>query len=219
VDASQAQALISEFDAFATAEGFIAVYPQSLSFGGTQFWQSDADSEDVAFVDALLSEVSAAFCVDRERIYSTGFSSGALMSYTLACVRSEVFAAVAPVAGLVGVDGCEPASPVGLIAFNGTADARIDHSAGAESAEAFAARAGCDPDPVETFREGDASCVTYAGCRPGQEVEFCTIDEGGHTWPGSEGSERILSNFGEGKTSTDLNANAKMWAFFEALSL
>ena len=92
--------------------------------------------------------------------YATGFSSGALMSYTLACTRADVFAAIAPVAGLLPVSPCEPSSEVGVIAFHGTEDVRVPHESGLASAETFAEIGGCDPDPEQTFAQGDATCVT-----------------------------------------------------------
>jgi polyhydroxybutyrate depolymerase len=46
---------------------------------------------------------------------------------------------------------------------------------------------------------------------PGRRKTLCTIDGGGHQWPGGE-SIGVFS----GTLSTDLDATAAMWAFFAA---
>ncbi|HMR76868.1 MAG TPA: hydrolase, partial [Polyangiaceae bacterium] len=72
-------------------------------------------------------------------------------------------------------------------------------------------RNGCSPTPTETFKNGDSHCDTYSGCTGGGEIVFCTVDDGGHTWPG--GAD--LSVFGFGKTTNDLIANDALWDFFQ----
>jgi polyhydroxybutyrate depolymerase len=77
----------------------------------------------------------------------------------------------------------------------------------------WAARDGCVGAPVETFAHGDATCRTYDDCDGGAEVTLCTIDDGGHTWPGGIPIPAF------GKTSGDISATDAMWAFFKAHSL
>lgn len=216
IDASESHALIAEMNAAATRDGYVVAYPQALVFGDTQRWQYASESSDVDFVDALLAELSAKLCVDPDRIYSTGFSSGAVFSYILACVRSEVFAAIAPVAGNLEFEGCEPPEPVAIIAFHGTEDQRNSYEAAVSTIDVFASLGGCSAETETVYQKGDATCVARVGCAPGRAVRLCTIDGGGHTWPGSAQSEAILTAFGEGKTSQDIDANQEMWSFFGA---
>jgi len=62
-----------------------------------------------------------------------------------------------------------------------------DHCASANGVRACAA-CGC---PVqETFRNNSATCVTWNECDGGTEVTFCTIDGGGHNWPGLSAGRR-----------------------------
>src|SRR4030065_2447482 len=49
--------------------------------------------DDVAFTSDMIDRISAEYCVDPSRIYATGMSNGAFMSYRLAC-------------GLAGPIGC-----------------------------------------------------------------------------------------------------------------
>jgi len=47
----------------------------------------------------VLAEVAATWPLDPARVYATGFSAGAAMSYKLAVRTPDVFAAIAPVSG------------------------------------------------------------------------------------------------------------------------
>ena len=41
--------------------------------------------DDVGFINALIEELEANYAIDPRRIYVTGMSNGAMMSYRLAC--------------------------------------------------------------------------------------------------------------------------------------
>ncbi len=58
--------------------------------------------------------------------------------------------------------------------------------------------------------QGDATCVTHGGCTSGADVVLCTIQGGGHQWPGGETLPFL------GKKSTDINATDALWTFFVA---
>jgi polyhydroxybutyrate depolymerase len=60
---------------------------------------------------------------------------------------------------------------------------------------------------TQVYKQGDAECGAWTGCKDGSEVELCTIVEGGHAWPG--GQPLI------GKTSTDIDASRTIIDFFE----
>ena len=57
--------------------------------------------DDVGFVSAILDSLDDQFCIDKKRIFATGFSNGAIMAYQIAISLPTVFAAVAPVEGSV----------------------------------------------------------------------------------------------------------------------
>jgi polyhydroxybutyrate depolymerase len=48
--------------------------------------------------------------------------------------------------------------------------------------------------------------MTYEGC----DVTLCTVDGGGHTWPGGLPVPTL------GATTTDISATDAMWTFFSA---
>lgn len=82
-------------------------------------------ADDVAYLDQVITRVSAAYPVDRRRVYLVGFSNGGMMAYRYACERSRRLAAVAVVAGTLAYPGCRPASALDVLAVNGTADRTV----------------------------------------------------------------------------------------------
>jgi polyhydroxybutyrate depolymerase len=220
-----AQASASHMIAKADLEGFIAVHADGT--GGLRGWNAgdccgtaaSSGIDDVGFVGALLDELEARLCVDADRIYSTGFSNGGFLSHRLACEMADRIAAIAPVSGVMGVDVCNPARPVPVFEVHGTSDSIVPYNGGgisgfrsvAETVADWADRNGCPAGaPVETFAMGDATCEAHRGCGEGSEVSLCTIDGGGHQWPGGDPFP------GGGHTSTDLIATDAIWTFFVA---
>jgi polyhydroxybutyrate depolymerase len=88
--------------------GFISVYPNgmpSTANGNTRLWNAYdqpstvAEYDDVGFLNALLDRLIAQYSVDTCRIYMSGFSNGAMMTYRMACDFTQRFAAMAPLSG------------------------------------------------------------------------------------------------------------------------
>lgn len=164
----------------------IFIYPQGLpdpAFDGDNRWDPTKGGEDDQFVDALVAEVEASHCVDRDRIFAVGFSNGARMTSMLGCHRGDKIRAIAPVAPggnattlpLAG-GGC--VGEVGIWEGLGTEDA--DHEAGATLVRDFYRTAnGCAATRTATTPAG---CETYDGCRAAVPSVWCTYP-GGHAWP------------------------------------
>jgi polyhydroxybutyrate depolymerase len=110
--------------------GFLAVYPNGTGTRSSFFWNGgnrcgaamENKVDDVAFVNALLDDLMRAFPVDARRVYATGMSNGAVMTYRLAAELSDRIAAVAPVAGSVGTEAVQPRRPLSVLHFHGTRD-------------------------------------------------------------------------------------------------
>jgi polyhydroxybutyrate depolymerase len=86
---------------------FISVYPNGTSNqqGSTNFsWNAynlstSSSADDVGFLNALLDSMITNYAVDTCRIYISGFSNGAWMSWRMMCDFTNRFAAVAPLSG------------------------------------------------------------------------------------------------------------------------
>src|SRR5262249_11253544 len=110
--------------------GFLVVYPDGTGIGPLLTYNAGACCgyaektrvNDVGFINALIDDLERQYQVDPRRIYATGFSNGAMMSYRLGCELSERIAAIAPVSGDLGVDGPVPKRPVPIIHFHGLKD-------------------------------------------------------------------------------------------------
>jgi polyhydroxybutyrate depolymerase len=222
-NAEQQRSLFSQMDATADAKGFIVVYPQGIG----DSWNAgaccgDAQSQgvdDVGFARALVEYMAARACIDRKRVYATGFSNGGRMSYRLGCEAADVFAAIAPVAGtksfpdLNNSPGCTPSRPLSLIDFMGSADSRIAAQPG--QVQEWVGFDGCtDSESKESYRNGAHYCMTYETCQAGTSVTYCVVDGGGHCWPGT-----VPCPLGATSGSDELSANELMWELFERSSI
>ena len=229
--------------ALAEAEGFISVQPSGppLSLSVPHGWEvpqfdidPDDERNDVAMVVDLLDHLAANVCVDPARIYSTGFSMGAMFTSTLVCELADVIAAAVTVAGLNHHDECDPSRPVPFLAFHGTDDTvtRINGSkVGPEGSperqffefeqimpaelRQFADDFGCT-DSVDSSVSESVTLTSYLGCDNDVEVGFYTIEGGGHSWPGST---VFAETPGTGVTTMEIDARAIAWDFFQRQSL
>lgn len=125
------QVYTADFRPIADTANFILVYPQG-TFGST--WNSSLPTnprtkmfvDDFGFVDAMIKKINSdyIFGIDTTRVYATGYSNGADISLSLACVRSDKIAAVASVSGLLDRHTAENSNPltVGVLSIHGTND-------------------------------------------------------------------------------------------------
>lgn len=217
---AQQEELISGMTPKADAKGYVVVYPTGVG----QTWnaglccgQAQTDNiDDVGFTRALIDELEKKLCVDKRRVFATGLSNGGFMSNRLGCELADRIAAIGPVAGQLLSTPCTPSRPMPVMHFHGTADAIVSYqgSIGVPGVEGslkdWAKRNGCNLTPTQTYTKGDTKCVTYGQCTAGADVTLCTVDGGGHTWPGG------FAVPGLGKTTKDINATDAMWDFFVA---
>jgi len=221
----EGQAGISKMIAKSDRAGFIAIHPNGT--GVPRGWNAGdccnpaagSGVDDTAFISALIDEATAKLCVDDTRVYATGLSNGGFLAHRLGCELADKIAAFSAVAGVLGIDGCSPSRPIPVFHVHGTSDRVIPYTGGgingsksvADTIAFWKTHNGCTTGPTPGFAQGDASCVGYTGCTDGADVTLCTIDGGGHQWPGGM-SIGALS----GKLSTDLSATDAMWEFFAA---
>ena len=222
-DAPQ-EAILSLMNDKADNEGFIVAYPYGT--GTPLSWNAGAccgtaaasGVDDIQFVRDILAKASTDLCIDPTRIYATGMSNGGFLSHRIGCEMADTFAAIAPVAGVLGVPTCTPSRPMPVLHFHGTSDPLVPYNGDPamgfppvlDTFHGWADRDGCTGTPTQTYAKGDATCQTYDQCAGGAEVTLCTIDGGGHTWPGGTPVPSL------GATSTDINATDAMWTFFSA---
>lgn len=142
--------------------------------------------DDVAFVDALLLEVTrrtatAGWRIDQSRTYAVGYSNGGMMAYRLAAERSSEFAAIAVIAGSIGghPDPDDPtldahinhpatfdAEPVSVLHIHGLLDTSVPFQGGIGEQ-----RVPADPRSDLTVADAIESWVSHNGCDARPEID------------------------------------------------
>jgi poly(3-hydroxybutyrate) depolymerase len=163
-------------------------FDPSAGFGNTPLWENKND-EDVLFSDAVVAQIESNFCVDKSRIFATGWSYGASMSYEMACERPRgsttngvagYVRAVAVYSAAQLSGSCKPTTPVPYYASHGTGDATLPYSGGVQLCENMATVDGCTWVTPTDVTSGDHVCTNFTGCMAGYPVEFCSFN-GPHT--------------------------------------
>jgi polyhydroxybutyrate depolymerase len=191
------------FNEIADNAVFLAVYPEgtgtsnsNLSWDAGRCCRSDAmpKVDETAFVRQILADLETMIGIDPKRIYATGFSNGAMLTYRLACDMSDTFAAVAPVSGVLVYSPCQPQQPVSVIHIHGLADTAVPYAGEAnsipggfppveDSINAWVQLNGCTGTAQVEQQQNIITHTVYASCQSGTAVELYTIDLLGHAWP------------------------------------
>jgi poly(3-hydroxybutyrate) depolymerase len=155
----------------------IFVAPVGLGSGSSTGW-ANTNGEDVALTDAVLAQVEGDLCIDTSRIFATGFSYGAGMSYAIACARPDVFRGVVLYSG-AQLSGCSGGTkPIAFYASHGLSDGVLNISMGRSLRDHFVSVNGCTaqnaPEPAPG--SGAHTCTTYQGCSAGHPVTWCAFD-------------------------------------------
>ena len=236
----------SDMNSIAEREGFIVVYPQGTidSNGNTFFnvgyeFNDDSPINDVSFIRELVRSISQEFNLKRKKAFATGMSNGGDMSYLLACTSSDLFKAVAPVAGVLmkGLkDSCELSSPVPIFEIHGTADkislfeGDLNNEGGwgayydlPSTIDFFAERYQLTNKSVKqmTSKESGADYDIFFERHWSDDLEeevwMYRIEDGRHVWPGIKLNwwNNPLAWFYFGSGNEDINASEEVWAFFK----
>lgn len=231
-------------DPLADREGFIVVYPEGTgppghaNDGKLETWNAGTCCgsasanrvDDVGFVRRLLDDLARRQVFDHARVYATGLSNGAMMTYRLAAELSDRIAAIAPVAGAPVIERFATARPVPVMHIHSVDDpralyagglgppfpltnVRVQHSPVEASLSIWARANGCGPNMEQKghreWKGHTATLLAYPGCRA--EVLLWKLTGAGHVWPGGELDyfPRLL-----GPGTAVIDANEEMWKFF-----
>jgi len=143
----------------------IFVAPQAAGQG----WANS----DLAFADAMVAKFEADLCIDKNRIFSAGFSAGAMMTVTLGCARGDVFRGIAVMSGSTQLGCATGTHPVAYWASHGNMDTTVPIASGQAARDEFAKRNHCG---TQTMAVDPMGCTMFLGCDAGYPVTFCTFD-------------------------------------------
>jgi polyhydroxybutyrate depolymerase len=168
----------------------IYVSPQGLvGTDGNTGWPNTS-GQDVAFTKAMISTLETSYCVDKARLFSTGFSYGGIMSDTLGCQMPDVFRAIGVQSGST-FGACNPSHPIAAWFTHGDADTVLDYSGDVTARDAFLKANHCGSTSQAVT---PSPCVSYDGCDSGYPVVWCLVAGGGHG-PASYGGSAIATFF------------------------
>jgi polyhydroxybutyrate depolymerase len=225
----------------ARAERFFIVFPEGLGVRPNQpggfvlnprIWRDERGTiptlvQDVDFFSKLLSKLEEVLPIDKRRVYVTGFSNGAGMTFTLGGHFSDRIAAIAPVASQSFAPVGQLARPLPVYYIVGTADPLIPFNGGTstlpwgtarkyppvqQSADRWAALDGCPPTPEIVSDRDGVRVERYGPGRGGSEVIYTIVEGNGHHWPGTvEPLPRMIS----GPRVDSFSATDRIWEFFK----
>ena len=200
--------------------GFVVVYPQGLIANRVTHWNADLDlseNDDIGFIVELAGFLHTEYGFSDENVFSSGFSNGGFMSYTLACKASTSFKAIASMSGVMSGetwDSCDPIEPVPVLHIHGTSDGVVPIDG---SMSEYGGWGGApDLDTIIEFwkSENNVSLNTtiiaselVVGVKTisllnNNQVWYYKIEGFGHGWPNDSSNE------------IGLNASELIWEFF-----
>ena len=190
-------------------------------------WDLSGNGADHALFSNLLNYAKTNLCIDESRVFATGFSFGAMMSYSLSLTHQDEIRAVATLAAANFVGNANsPSVPYpadskkkiaylgitgmsdGTCPFIGNKDKKMG---GLYAALLHAQDNGCEipavPENIDHTNPGSKSHVTYdfKNCADGYPVRYITFD-GGHIAAPTDGQTND-----DGKRTW---APKAMWDFF-----
>lgn len=188
----------------ADQEGFIVAYPQAdrgvWNDGTPRGLAGRVTNGDLGFIGSVLTDVDRHFKMDHKRLYLTGFSTGASVTWLAGAELAFRLGAVAPVGGYlwpqtfnnaVGmsllhiVPGADPQYPLGggrAVDAAGVSDSVPPVQ---QTQDRWRVLQKCSSTPVTLPAPSGVRSIAYQGCRDGTETVFTTIDGLGHIWPGA----------------------------------
>jgi polyhydroxybutyrate depolymerase len=138
--------------------------------------------DELAYFDALIEDLTARFAIDRTRLVASGFSTGGMMVWHLACYRGAAFAGFVPMSGTFWEPVPEtcPSGAVNLIHYHGREDPVVPltgrqikdaHQGDISEAIGMLARSG-GYRPVESAETAGLECARQVA-DGGKLLEFC----------------------------------------------
>jgi predicted esterase len=168
-------------------ESAIFVAPQGI---GNFPWDY---ARDVVVFDNLLEHIGTNLCIDENRVFTTGFSFGAMMSHALSLGRRDKLRAAVTMAP-ANYNFTQPTdtnAPFAYFGITGMSDGTCQWIRNGNSTTeggkycvlTHAENNGCTiPNDIMTAMNGSKNhvCYDFEGCDAGYPVKVCTFD-GNHT--------------------------------------
>ena len=199
----------ADMRSLAESETFILVYPQGSCSDGFSVWNpcpvggdNKISTDDVGFVESIITEISSQYNIDMERVYAAGYSNGGMMAYGLANYKSELIAAVASISGVMLDCTIVPSHPMPVVHLHGTSDSvipyngNIDYNSVQSVLDYWIDLNNTTTTPIMKSDNSGGITIEHYVYNQGDNnvaVEHYKYIEGGHVW--------FKSNFKENNTA------------------
>lgn len=199
--------------------------PQTWNDGSGRGHTARNGTDDVRFLDALLTNLIHEHGADPARMYLVGFSNGGSLAFRAGAELAPRVAAIGPVAGHCWVAPGRGPRPVPALMLFGGQDLLNPPGGGEvttpwgsveyhppilESFDRWRAFNGCTGTPVDSVPAEGVREWAATGCAPGGEVRCLVVEDLGHHWPGGP---RLLPPWIAGPASRRVDGARTLWEF------
>jgi poly(3-hydroxybutyrate) depolymerase len=150
---------------------------------GACFQDDTALTPEVAYLDAVLADVEATYCVDVSKVFAAGYSSGSAEALLFGCARAGTIRGTAHAAGIHRLDrpACAdaPVAAMFVVGKDDTAHPIAGPTGSAAARDDILLRNGCSSSQVVPWHALYPNCDLYVDCPKDYPVVWCAID-GGH---------------------------------------
>ena len=230
-------------------EGFVVVYPQgTVDQKGNAFFNvgyefhSGSSVDDLQFIRDLVAHLQGELALNPDKVFATGMSNGADMSYLLACQASDLIRAAAPIAGIMmkeTFETCSPSRPLPIFEVHGTKDEVSLFTGDMENSGGWGAYVDL-PATIALWVALNELTLTQSSKLPNtavndgshivfdrywsesndNEVWFYKVVDGGHHWPGVQLDwwRNPLAWWYFRNANQDVGTSRVVWSFFKTMS-
>lgn len=211
------------WDQKADTENFIVAYPNGLHYpwdspnslvwnAGGPYEEWTQQNDDVGFISHMIDLISQYYTIDASRVYVTGHSNGARMTYRLGYQLAAKIAAIAPHSGqMIYVPTVPLASPVPVLHLHALDDPTVNYY-GTTSGDLpylpvdtvlghWASEMSCHTQPDTIFTNADYLVKQWKCSATSPDVLLYVTNRGEHNWFTIDNS---------GVSATDI-----IWDFFK----
>lgn len=177
---------------------FIVVYPNgtgtpsSWNGGGCCFSAVTNNVDDVGFISVLIDTIKSKYSIDTLKVYTAGFSNGAILAYRLGAELNNKIYGVASACGPMMIDTILAKRRVPVIHFHALDDGSVPFSGGQASGYTFPSvnstiekwrtKDTCSEIPDTIVNEQGIKGLKWNSKDNKSNIVLYTSATGGHSW-------------------------------------
>ena len=187
--------------------------------------------DDMQFISEVVDKLVNAGLADKNRVYLSGISDGAIMSYRLLCEPDSPFAAAVTIVGTMSekqISNCATRTPTPIMVIAGTNDRILPYDGGLfpegrdasipEIMEYWRLKHGCKEQKFEFLKDLDlednsrVQSITWTKCDRDDTVKLLRVEGAGHAVPSFAPVSDAWSQRGGGH-NRDIESAEEVWEF------